>query len=134
MVTRVIAADTSVWIDFLRGAQKPPAEYLTISMRESRVALTDVVLTELLQGVSEHEVQQLDELLSALPVLRLESLQDFRRSAALYRAARAAGRTVRSTTDCLIASVCIREGVPLLHADRDFDTLADVSELAVVQA
>ncbi|MBI2709513.1 MAG: twitching motility protein PilT [Actinobacteria bacterium] len=32
--------------------------------------------------------------------------------------------TIRRTLDCLIASVCIREGRALLHADADFDRLA----------
>jgi predicted nucleic acid-binding protein len=31
----------------------------------------------------------------------------------------------------MIAAVCIREGVPLLHDDADFDGIADVSELQV---
>ena len=32
---------------------------------------------------------------------------------------------------CMIAAVCIREGVPLLHDDADFDRIADVSDLKV---
>lgn len=40
-------------------------------------------------------------------------------------------RTVRRSTDCLIAAVCIRESVPLLHDDVDFQRIADVSELQV---
>lgn len=42
------------------------------------------------------------------------------------------GTTIRRTSDCLIAAVCIREGVPILHADTDFDRLARHSDLAVV--
>lgn len=127
----MIVADTGVWIDYLRGLRTTRTDRLDLAMDDG-VALTDIVLTELLQGLSEDEVRRMEHLLGVFPVLRLESLQDFRRSAALYRAARGAGRTVRRTTDCLIASVCIREGVPLLHADRDFDALAEVSELEVV--
>jgi predicted nucleic acid-binding protein len=127
------AADTSVWIDALRGHRTRAVALLQHALRHGeRVAITDIVLTEILQGLADREVPRVTERLDALPLLRLESLEDFRRSAALYRAARAAGRTVRSTTDCLIASVCIREGVPLLHADRDFDTIAEVSELTLV--
>lgn len=32
--------------------------------------------------------------------------------------------TVRKLMDCLIASVAIRAGMPILHNDTDFDTLA----------
>jgi len=31
---------------------------------------------------------------------------------------------VRALTDCLIAVVALRESLPVLHADRDFDVLA----------
>jgi hypothetical protein len=29
--------------------------------------------------------------------------------------------------------VCIRENVPLLHADADFDRLAEISELSTIR-
>lgn len=132
MTGPLLVADTSVWVDAFRGNQTPAVTFLRSALHQGRAALTDIVLTELLQGVAERDLERVSEEVALLPALRLESLEDFRRAAALYRAARAVGRTVRGTTDCLIASVCIREGVPLLHADRDFDTLADVSDLAVV--
>ena len=47
----------------------------------------------------------------------------------LYRQARVSELTVRKHIDCLIAAVAISHDVPLLHADRDFDALATVSEL-----
>lgn len=37
------------------------------------------------------------------------------------------------STDCLIATACIRENRPLLHDDADFDHLALVSSLAPVK-
>lgn len=49
----------------------------------------------------------------------------------MYRAARVHGHTIRRTLDCLIASVCVREGAALLHADADFDRLALASALQV---
>ena len=38
-----------------------------------------------------------------------------------YRYLRKRGITIRKTIDCLIATVCIREGHALLHRDSDFD-------------
>jgi predicted nucleic acid-binding protein len=38
-----------------------------------------------------------------------------------YRALRRIGVTVRGTIDCLIATYCIENQLPLLHNDRDFD-------------
>ena len=74
---------------------------------------------------------KVSDLVPVLPVLRLHHLTDFKRAAWLHRHARQHGLTIRSLVDCLIASVCIREGVPILHQDRDFDRLASVSPLEV---
>jgi predicted nucleic acid-binding protein len=131
----VIVVDTSVWIDLLRGNQTPQTRFLKTSMRlqEEDFALTDVVLTEILQGLREREVLKIERYLSDFRVLRLQTLADFRAAAALYRAARDHGITMRSTTDCLIAAICVREGYPLLHSDKDFNRLADATSLSVVE-
>ncbi|HEV2852577.1 MAG TPA: PIN domain-containing protein [Thermoanaerobaculia bacterium] len=50
-------------------------------------------------------------------------------AAQLYRAARRSGITVRSGVDCVIAACAIRHGIPVLHYDRDFTLLAQVSSL-----
>ncbi|WP_219413921.1 type II toxin-antitoxin system VapC family toxin [Pseudonocardia nigra] len=127
------AVDTSVWIDFLADRSTPQVEYLDKALRDARqIAMTDIVLTEILQGLRESAVKRVEFRLAVFPVLQLRGLGDFRRSASIYRASRARGVTIRRTTDCLIAAVCIREGVPLLHDDRGFDAIAAVSELSVV--
>ncbi|MFT4087442.1 MAG: PIN domain-containing protein [Gordonia sp. (in: high G+C Gram-positive bacteria)] len=56
---------------------------------------------------------------------------DYDDAAALYRACRRQGETVRKLLDCFIASHAIREGIPLLYADRDFDALARCTALAL---
>jgi predicted nucleic acid-binding protein len=97
------------------------------------IALTDVILGEILQGApSEPEAGTLDRRFSAFEILRLEGIDDFRRAARLYRQCRDQGNTVKKTVDCLIASVCVREGLPILHSDSDYDRLAACTELQVV--
>ncbi len=59
-------------------------------------------------------------------------LADWEDAALLYRRARFRGLTVRSTNDCLIATVAIRTGTRLLSRDRDFEALAEVSDLTLV--
>src|SRR5947209_3640623 len=96
------------------------------------IALTDVILTEVLQGIAdERKVRLIDARLCAFDVLRLEGLDDVRRAAQLYRTARRRGVTIRGTIDCLIASVCIRDQLPIMHNDIGFDRLAEHSELTV---
>lgn len=129
----MIAVDTSVWIDVLNGNDSVPARRcVELIEHGAPVAITDVVLTEVLQGLrSEREAKQVADHLAAFPILRLESLADFTLAAQLYRRARQAGVTIRKTLDCLIAAPCVREGVPLLHADRDFDLLARCTPLTI---
>ena len=44
----------------------------------------------------------------------------------LYARCRWAGLTPRSANDCLIAVHAIRNGIPLLHCDRDFEDIAQI--------
>ena len=48
---------------------------------------------------------------------------------ALYRSARRRGLTIRSSVDCLIAACALRHDSEVLHRDRDFHTLARISDL-----
>jgi predicted nucleic acid-binding protein len=132
----VIVVDTSVWIDFFRDSGSWQVEHLAqLIADDDPIALTDIVLTEVLQGLpNDREARRVERRLLAFDVLRLEALDDFRRAASLYRQARSRGITIRRTLDCLIASVCVRDGAPLLHADADFDRLATCTRLRVVRS
>lgn len=130
----MIVVDTTVWVDFFRGTDTWQVDHLCrLIDDDEQVGLTDVVLTEILQGLrTERDVERVERRLSAFDVLRLEDLDDFRRAASLYRQARAGGYTIRRTLDCLIASVCVRDGADLLHADADFDHLAAATALTTI--
>lgn len=129
----MIVVDTSVWIDVLNDNATPQAERcVELIERGEPVALTDIVLTEVLQGLrSEREAQLVERHLRAFPILRLDGIEDFVLSAELYRTARRAGITIRKTLDCLVAAPCVRSGAPLLHADSDFDLLATCTPLRI---
>lgn len=129
----MIVVDTSVWIDVLNDVDTTQAEACVRLIETGEpVALTDVVFTEVLQGLrSEREARTVERHLRAFPVLELDGLGDFALAAQLYRTARRAGVTIRKTLDCLIAAPCVRTGAPLLHADSDFDLLAGCTALRV---
>ena len=129
----MIVVDTSVWVDVLRGRPTPQARRCVELIEGGEpVALTDVIFTEVLQGLpSEEEAALVERHLRAFPILRLDGLEDFVLAAGLYRAARLQGVTIRKTLDCLIAAPCVRTGAPLLHADADFDRLASCSSLRI---
>ena len=133
----MIVVDTTVWVDFFAGRDDEPhvRELLRLIDADAGVALTDVIFGEILQGLrDDRAVRRVEERLLAFDILRLETLDDFRTAAALYRRARSQGRTIRRTLDCLIAAVCVRESSAILHNDRDFDHLTAVTELIVHQA
>jgi len=80
---------------------------------------------EMLAGARDDvRATQLRRMLSAYELIPIEGLIDYERAAALYRACRRQGETVRVQADCLIAAVAIRADVALLQSDRDFEVIA----------
>lgn len=128
----MIVADSSVWIDHFRERPTPPVQALRRGL-PGGVALTDLVYCELLVGARDDvQAQRMVRTLQPLPVVTQLPLEDQVLAAKLRRDARAAETPVRGIVDCLIAAVCIRLDLPLLHDDRDFDRLAACSPLRVV--
>lgn len=127
----MILVDSSVWIAFLRGTGGAAAarlEGLISSDRE--LAITEPVIMELLAGaVAPRERARVEALVNGLPLIPIDPVGDFRDAADLYRASATNGHPIRSMTDCLIAAVAIRRGLPLLQQDRDFAFLAEVAPL-----
>ena len=129
----VILVDTSAWVELLRATGHPAHVTLRYHLqRRSQIATTEPVIMELLAGTrGRREHSSMRARLLALPRLALRGLVDFESAAALYRACRIRGVTVRKLMDCLIAAVAIREGATVLHNDRDFDVLARNTRLRI---
>ena len=129
----MILIDTSVWIDFLNGletAQTKAVESL-VSSRED-ICTCGIVLTEVLQGIKEKKAyEKTKAILSELIFLPMAQ-ETFLLAAAIYRACRSRGITIRNTTDCMIAATCIQHGVRLIHTDKDFDSIATQFDLEFV--
>ena len=127
----MILIDSSAWIEFLRGSDH--AAHRTVRhllAAGSQLATTEVVVMELMAGVSApRNRKRLRDTLLSLPLLRLRGLSDFEAAADLYRACRAKGASLRGLSDCLIATVAVREGASVLHNDRDFEAIARHSRL-----
>lgn len=123
----MILLDTSVWIEtFRRGG-----------LRLEEVAPLDEIATllpiiqEVLQGFTDERAFRVArDAMFALPLLDAPVDRAlFEVAVSLFRNARRAGLTVRSSVDCLIAACALRHDVEVVHRDRDFVALARVSLL-----
>jgi predicted nucleic acid-binding protein len=124
----VILVDTSVWIEVFRA--KRPLRLESVVPFDDVVTCLPVV-QEVLQGFRDERAFRLArESMLALPIVESPMNQVlFEEALSLYRLARRAGITVRSSVDCLIAACAIRSGLEVLHCDRDFTALEKVSTL-----
>lgn len=126
----MILVDTSAWIEFLRDTGSATCEEVD-RLLAGEVAVCDPIRMEVLAGArDEAHLRQLRGLLARASVLPAGP-SDYETAASLYRVCRRRGATVRKLVDCLIATVAIRDGVPVLHSDSDFDLLEAHTELAV---
>lgn len=128
----MILADSSAWVEFLRGTGS--AQHLRLRQRIAAgdVATTDAVLMEILAGArGGTELEQLRRTLAGCHFVAVEGPADYEAAAAVFRHCRAAGVSPRRLTDCLIAAVAIRADLEVLHRDRDFDAIAAHTELRV---
>jgi predicted nucleic acid-binding protein len=100
-------------------------------MTEAVIACCDPVRMEVLAGArDEQHLRDLRGLLGRAELLPVESV-DFETAAAIYRACRSHGHTVRKLIDCLIAAVAIRNDVALLHRDEDFTAIQSAASLRI---
>lgn len=118
----MILVDSSVWIDYFRGASTPKTSTLDILLGTQPLAVGDLILVEVLQGFTkERDFRLARRMLTNLTIVELGGNDIAIQAANHYRHLRKLGVTVRKTIDTIIATRCIVSGYALLHDDRDFD-------------
>ena len=124
----MILVDTSVWIEVFRARR--PLDLEEILDFDDVVTCLPIV-QEVLQGFRDEAVyRRARAAILALPIVESPLGSDvFLDAVDLYRAARRSGRTVRSSVDCLIAACAIRHDLEVLHRDRDFPAISEISGL-----
>jgi hypothetical protein len=131
----MVIVDTTVWIDYLGGYPTPQAAWLEREMSRQRLAITDLILCEVLQGIrGERQFAEVRRALLAYEVFETGGINLAIAAAENFRTLRARGYTVRKTIDCLIATYCLLHGHALLHNDRDFDPFEKELGLQVVHS
>jgi predicted nucleic acid-binding protein len=131
----MILVDTTVWIDFFAGRPRPHVATLEQLLQTGEdICICGIVLAEVLQGIrSDSEYAKTKDYFESLVFLPMTHAT-FLRSSQMYRTLRKKGITIRTPLDCMIASVAIEHRAPLLHNDRDFDKIADHTNLEVVKS
>ncbi|MEN9419599.1 MAG: hypothetical protein RI988_3219 [Pseudomonadota bacterium] len=118
----MILVDSSVWIDYLRGIDTPQADRLDTLLGHEPLAIGDLILTEVLQGIrAERQFLDVKRKLESLEIVTLCDPEVAVEAARNFQRLRALGITVRGTVDAVIATRCILSRHILLHSDRDFD-------------
>ena len=129
----MILIDTSAWIEYFRATGSAAALEVRrlVSVESDQLVMCEPIAMEILAGATDDGTHtKLEQLVNGLPSLGVDPVVDFRTAAAMYRAARRSGRTIRSIVDCLIAAVAIRHGARLVHRDADFDGIAAIVDLS----
>jgi len=129
----MVIVDTTVWIDYFQGVRNPETDWLNSELDRQRLALTDIILCELLQGVRDDLIaKEIETELTRCEMFEIGGVALASDAARNYRTLRGRGQTVRKTIDCLIATFCLRDQHSLLHRDRDFDPFEELLNLSVV--
>ncbi len=129
----MVIVDTTVWIDYLRGAENPETLWLDRELQRQRLGLIDLILCEVLQGIRDQGTfAQVQTNLLRFQVFQTGGTALAVAAAQNCRELRQHGYTVRKTIDCLIATFCLQAKHELLHRDHDFDCFEKVLGLQVV--
>ncbi len=131
----MILVDTSVWIDFLNGANSKERHALhRLIEEEEDISITEIILTEILQGIKEDkDFKRVKDYLLEFPIHRPKGTETYLKAAGIYRDCRKRGKTVRKTVDCIIAAICMENNLTLLHKDSDFELIRACTRLKVLR-
>lgn len=117
----MILVDSSVWIDYFSGKDSWETDFLDGMLGVSAIAIGDLILTEVLQGIRhDKDYKTAKRLLEELTIFELHGTHIALKSADNLRKLRTKGVTIRQTTNVVIASFCIEHNLPLLFSNKEF--------------
>jgi predicted nucleic acid-binding protein len=130
-----LIVDTSVWIDFFNGIHNRHTDFLSDAVESDKpIFLHSIILMEILQGFrSDTDHTAVKDILLSYQFVLEDAIPDAIGASDLYRSLKKKGVTIRKSLDCLIAYSTIKNGLPLLHRDRDFDIIAKHTKLRIVR-
>ena len=124
--------DTSIWVNYFNSVKDQKSKWVNELIDLDEVIVLPVILQETLQGIKGDKIFDLTkELILSYKLLNVEPFSSAIRSAELYRFLREKGITIRKPNDCLIASICIDNNIPIFHNDKDFNNIAKHTSLKI---
>lgn len=128
----MILVDTSVWVEFLRGTDRPATDFVDERLGDG-LACSEPIMLELLAGARPGaHAAKIERLLLAQSWCGIKADLDFRGAVDVFHATRATGHQPRSLQDCLIAAVVLRRDISLAHQDIDFERIAFATNLRTI--
>jgi predicted nucleic acid-binding protein len=113
--------DSSAWINFLRGNSPWSERFSESFFRSEDVIVADLVHVEVVRGAgSAAEFRSLRARLDEFELVTVLTTKLTQKAVENFHFLRSKGITIRRTTDLILATWCIENDIPLLHADRDF--------------
>lgn len=131
----MILVDTSVWIQYFHGVDSWQANRLDWLLSNEVIVIGDLILAETLSGLQrERDYRMADHYLYELECVALGGKEMAKNAVNLHRTLRDSGVSVRKTVDLFIAAWCLEHDAELLHCEAEFDEIAAVVPLRLVQA
>ena len=130
----MVLVDTSVLIDYLRGADnKPLQEFQYLLENNIPFGINSFIYQEVLQGVkSQKDFQTVKEYLNTQKFYPLKDQKEsFASAAKMYLICRKKGITINSTIDWLIMQTAIENDLFLLHNDSDYNRVQKIVGLKI---
>jgi len=132
----MVLVDTSILIDYLRGADNAAVgRFQYILDNNIPFGISPLTYLEVLQGTRTDK--DYATVKSYLETHRFFGLLDEKESyaaaARIYFDCRRKGITINSTVDCMIAQTAIENDLTLLHNDADFDRMRRVAPLKIYE-
>ena len=116
-----VLLDTSVWINILRAVPPWTPESVAKLVVSTQILVADLVYVEVVRGAkTNQEMKLLQSKLNEFDMVSACTPALSKTAVGFHQMLRSQGITIRGTVDLLIATWCIENDIPLLHADRDF--------------
>ena len=132
----MVLVDTSILIDFLRGADNVRVgRFQQILDNSIPFGISPLTYLEVLQGTrTEKDYATVKSYLETHRFFGLlDEKESYAAAARIYFTCRKKGITINSTVDCLIAQTAIENDLILLHNDADFDRMRRVAPLKIYE-